>query len=50
MFIWAILIVMAWKVEMPLWLSIVTTVLGGIGIVQRFIKLCIEAAWTDLLD
>lgn len=50
MFVWAILIALVWSVETPLWLSVVTTVLGGVGIVWRFIKLCIKVSVEDLLD
>ena len=37
-------ILLAWFVEMPLWLSITTTVLCGIGIVWRAVRLGIKLA------
>ena len=32
-----ILIIMAWVVEMPLWLSIVTTVCAGLNLLDVFV-------------
>lgn len=37
MLIATILILIAWFVEMPLWLSIICTVFGGVTIVKRLI-------------
>ena len=34
----AILIIMAWVVKMPLWASILTTILSGLHIIFKLIK------------
>lgn len=44
MFICLIVILMAWFVEMPLWLSILTTVLASIAATCILVKFCIDVA------
>ena len=39
MFTGIVLILLAWFVEMPLWLSILTTVCGGLSVIVSLIKL-----------
>lgn len=40
--VWILMILMAWFVEMPLWLSIVTTVFSGLGIIAKIVQLASE--------
>lgn len=42
MFIAINLILIAWIVEMPLWLSILTTVFSGLSIIGKLIKIGID--------
>jgi hypothetical protein len=42
MFAFTLLILMAWFVQMPLWLSITTTVVSSIVIGMKFVTLIIE--------
>lgn len=42
MFAFVLLILMAWFVQMPLWLSITTTVVSSIMIGIKFVALIIE--------
>ena len=42
MFAFVLLILMAWFVQMPLWLSITTTVVSSIMIVIKLVALIIE--------
>ena len=43
MYIGIVLILIAWFVEMPLWLSIVTTVIAGLKTLIEMIKSIIKA-------
>lgn len=42
MFIGTILILMAWFVNMPLWLSIITTIVGGLKIIASLVEFGIK--------
>lgn len=44
MFICLIVILMAWFVEMPLWLSILTTILASITAIFELVKFCIDVS------
>ena len=47
MFLRTVIILMAWFIPMPLWLSIVATVCAGCGIIERIIRFivkCIKAS------
>ena len=43
MFAYVLMILMAWFISMPLWLSILTTSLCGISIIIKIIKLALES-------
>lgn len=39
-----LLIIFAWVIEMPIWLSVLTTVIGGILFIARVITFAIKVA------
>lgn len=39
-----LLILMAWFVEMPLWLSIVTTVIASVRLILQILKIVIQCS------
>lgn len=45
-----LLILMAWFINMPLWLSILTTCVGAIGLIAKIVKICVKVELERDLD
>lgn len=45
-----LLILIAWFVDMPLWLSILTTCVSAIGLIAKIVKICVKVEIERDLD